>query len=33
VLATVEGHEHGIVIGHTLRVVRDGGVWKVSYLP
>jgi hypothetical protein len=29
VLATIEGHEAGVVIGHTLRMVREGGEWKV----
>jgi hypothetical protein len=29
VLATVEGHEGGVVIGHTLRLVREGEAWKV----
>lgn len=31
VLAKVEGHEGVVVIGHTLRMVQEGGVWKVSY--
>jgi hypothetical protein len=31
VLATVEGHEgDGPVIGHTLRLIREGDAWKVS---
>jgi len=30
VLATVEGHEDGVVIGHTLRLVLEGDAWKVS---
>jgi hypothetical protein len=31
VLATVEGHEgDGPVVGHTLRLVREGDAWKVS---
>jgi hypothetical protein len=27
---SVEGHEKGIVIGYTLQVVQEGGVWKVA---
>ena len=30
VLAKVEGHERGALIGHTLRMVLDAGVWKVG---
>jgi hypothetical protein len=30
VLAVVEGHQAGVVIGHTLKMVLDGGVWKVG---
>lgn len=34
VLAMVEGHEgDGPVIGHTLRLVREGDAWKVSLPP
>jgi hypothetical protein len=30
VLATVEGHENGVVIGHTLRLMRERDGWRVS---
>jgi hypothetical protein len=31
-LASIEGHraEDGMVIGHTLKMVQEGGVWKVG---
>ncbi len=30
VLVSLEGHENGIVIAHTLKMVQDGGAWKVG---
>jgi hypothetical protein len=30
VLAKIEGHERGILIGYTFRMVLDGQVWKVG---
>ena len=30
VLAHIEGHAGGIVIGYTVKMVRDGAVWKVG---
>jgi hypothetical protein len=33
VLATVEGHEDGVLVGHTLPLVQEAGAWKVSYPP
>jgi hypothetical protein len=30
VLATVEGHRDGLVIGYTLKLLQIAGVWKVG---
>jgi hypothetical protein len=30
VLVSLEGHEKGIVIAYTLKMVQDGGAWKVG---
>ena len=30
VVVSLEGHENGIVIAYTLKMVQDGGAWKVG---